>query len=54
MGQYFDNVNLPSDIKKINVELLGKNFTFLEKCGIIKLGYSKEFYYKKESDIYGK
>ena len=38
MGQYFDNVNLPSDIKKINVELLGKNFTFLTDNGV----FSKE------------
>ncbi len=38
MGQYFDNLNLPSDIKKINVELLGKNFTFLTDNGV----FSKE------------
>lgn len=38
MGQYFENQNLPSDIKKVNVEILGKNLTFLTDNGV----FSKE------------
>ena len=34
MGQYFENENLPSDIKKINVNILNHNFTFLTDNGV--------------------
>ena len=34
MGQYFENINLPSDIKKINVNILNHNFTFLTDNGV--------------------
>lgn len=38
MGQYFENQNLPSDIKKVNIEILGKKLTFLTDNGV----FSKE------------
>ncbi len=34
MGQYFENTNLPSDIKKININILNHNFTFLTDNGV--------------------
>ena len=34
MGQYFENENLPSDIKKININILNHNFTFLTDNGV--------------------
>ena len=34
MGQYFENENLPSDIKRINVNILNHNFTFLTDNGV--------------------
>ncbi len=34
MGQYFENANLPSDIKKINTNILNHNFTFLTDNGV--------------------
>lgn len=38
MGQYFDNEKLPSDIKRINVEILERKLTFLTDNGV----FSKE------------